>query len=533
MMHRLPRVFCWVMAIVVVVALAGAFRVGLQRGFDHTIGVEAWGRMLFGIGGAITSMAHGRHGYVIASVVETVLQYGGLTGHPEILASRGLTFPANLQDAALIDAAIQKAVQFPIAASPVRGVSGDDPGMVDFVRIAFTLFGYNLLSLYLTYFVLFSMTVWAFFRSFRDRPACLAVLAVAVLAHLGVFVSGLLDLNGDTLGAPTNPRFLSVLAVIPALHLGLVMFLGLAASWRNAASTTLQAGMVVFAYWIRASAVWVPVALLILAMVISIRSRSLRSLWSFGLLAALWLIHGIYVTQALSPVYRQTGDISHHPIWHSIFYSLQFNPQWGVKYAAAYDGADGDELTTIAAKKYLERHPPRRPDKLYNPTTGTLKWTAIESTVRKEFFEIFRNDPQFVLATFFVHKPRYLISQLRAYMISIRRFSAAWCFFLTAVWLMMTAFFAASRRERRVFTHGAVLMAGAFLVSLVPIVLTVPYRTVIADQFFMLAIVVAAWGVAVPAFAIDAVAHLARSERRRDKGGVGTERPLAAPGQGS
>ncbi len=505
------RLLCGLIALVIAAALFAGFRVGLQRGFDHTIGIEAWGRILFGVGGAVTSMAHGGHGYVISSEVEAALQDGGLTSVPALLAAHGLTFPANLQDAALIDTAIQRAVRVPVVASTIRGPSGDDPGMIDFVRIAFTLFGYHLRSLYFTYFVLFSLPVVAFLFAFHSRPACLAILAVAVLAHLGVFSSSIFDLTPGTLGSPTNPRFLSVLAIIPGLHLGLAMFLRLPLSWRNVGLAVIQAGMVVLGCWIRSSAVWVPVALLILAVAIAINSRSLRALWSFGLLAAFWLMHGVYLTHGLHPAYRQRGDIPRHPVWHAVFFSLQQHPEWGAKYAPRYGNPTGDDLTMIVAKDYLERHPPRHLDRLYNHATGTLKWTTIESTVRKAFFEFFVSDPKFVLATFFIHKPRLLVTELGAYMVSLGRLSVTSRVLVIAAWLVLVLILVKLDVERHVFTRGSGLLTGMFCVSLLPVLLTVTFRIALADQFFMLVVIVGAWGVALPSCAIDAVVSLARS----------------------
>jgi hypothetical protein len=386
--------------------------------------------------------------------------------------------------------------------------------MVDFVSIAFSLFGYNLLSLYLTYFILFSVPVWLFFRAFRDRPACVAILAVLVLSHLAIFASAVFDLTGGTLGSPTNPRFLSVLAIVPGLHIGLAIVLGLEPSRRNVGLTALQAGMIVFACWIRSSAVWVPFGLLVLAACVGIRFRSLRGLWSLGLLAALFLLHSVYLTVMLDPVYRRSGDIGRHPMWHSIFYSLQLHPEWKTKYAATYHGADGDDLTPIVAKKYLERHPPADLQALYfHEATGTLKWAALESVVRSAFFEFAVNDPTFVLAAFLIHKPRHLFQELRAYVQSIKRLARPWRYFVIASSLLMIAFFASSSAERRILNQCAALVAGGFVVSLIPIILTVTFRAVISDQFFMLVMATTAVSLAAASGAVSGVVWLVGSRR--------------------
>jgi hypothetical protein len=68
----------------IVAALVGSFRLGLERGFDHTIDVEAYGRMLFAIGAAVSDEVHGKHGYVIDDIADSTLSNSGLrTGHKE------------------------------------------------------------------------------------------------------------------------------------------------------------------------------------------------------------------------------------------------------------------------------------------------------------------------------------------------------------------------------------------------------------------------------------------------------------------
>lgn len=126
--------------VIVCVCLLTAFRIGIDRGFRDRIGDEAWGRILFGVGTAITEMDHGGYGYAMSTVIETVLTYGGLTDDSKILAPLGTQFPDNLCDPSLINRAIDKAAQFRWPFNPdkaVRGSGGDDLGFVDYVRLGF------------------------------------------------------------------------------------------------------------------------------------------------------------------------------------------------------------------------------------------------------------------------------------------------------------------------------------------------------------------------------------------------------------
>src|SRR5437870_5704719 len=127
------KYFRWLMIVFIVGGLFSAFRLGLDRGFEHTIGAEAYGRIGFATCAAITELAHqGQRGYICNHIVETVLAYAGLTGDEQALAALSKKYPDNLRDQTLIDNAIKKAVLFPLTPTHTqfRGAGSDDIGMV-------------------------------------------------------------------------------------------------------------------------------------------------------------------------------------------------------------------------------------------------------------------------------------------------------------------------------------------------------------------------------------------------------------------
>src|SRR5688572_18486589 len=257
-----------VMAICIFTFFFSAFRVGLVRGVHDTIVDHAWGRAQFAIGAAVTSMRHGGYGYTIASPVKTLLEYAGLTGDATILKSLGSTFPENLRNPVLINKAIETAADFkqPVSRDEhVSGNGGDDVGTVDFVRLSFLLFGYNLLSFYLTYFAILGVSLACAVVAFRKLTGALAVIVVCALSVPLVFASSLLRPDMDGI---LDPRFLSTLSVIPTAHIGLAMLTRQPWTRCNAGLVALQACILVLAYWIRLSALWTVLALLVLAAVL-------------------------------------------------------------------------------------------------------------------------------------------------------------------------------------------------------------------------------------------------------------------------
>src|ERR1700730_11211313 len=271
------RLFRWLAAAIVCLSLVAAFRIGIDRGFRDTIGNGNWGRIMFGVGTAISQMDHGGYGYTLSIAIESILTNGGLTSDPKPLASWGTEFPANLRDPSLINAAIEKAVRFEWPFNPkesVRGSGGDDLGFVDYVRLSFLVFGHNIHSLYYTYFLIFGISAAAFLYAFRSRPPLLMFLVIASVAQMLLFSSNLLA--PENLGSIDDPRFLAMLAVVPGLHLGCLMRDRSRPLVMNVALAMVQSAIIVFAVWIRASAIWVILSLGIYAGLIAIRGLVTR-----------------------------------------------------------------------------------------------------------------------------------------------------------------------------------------------------------------------------------------------------------------
>ena len=248
------KYFQWLVIVFVVGGLFSAFRLGLDRGFEHTIGAEAYGRIGFATCAAITELAHhGPRGYI------------------------------------------------------------------------------------------------------RNQAAYLAALAVAVFAHLALLSSAIFDFTPYTFGSVTNPRFLSAIATIPGLHIAFSMMSDSRTDWHRAVLLAFQASMVVFAISIRSVAIWVPFGLAILGTALWLSRRSPRSLWPLGMLLGIWVVHAIYISQVLNPIYARMGATGSHTVWHSIYYSLQIHPDWNTKYGESHRHATGDNQPWAACAPGLSR----------------------------------------------------------------------------------------------------------------------------------------------------------------------------------
>src|SRR5262245_30995011 len=502
---RETRLLFLLTSVVVVISLFEAYQVGVVRGFRDWLGQESYGRVLFAVGAAITQMQHGGYGFSVSLVIEKILTSGGITADNAILEKLGTKFPNNLHNTALINAAIDKAVQFNLPFNPdaeVRGSGGDDIGFVDYTRLAFQIFGYRIQSLYYIYFSVLVLSAAAYFYQFRSRTSILPLLAITCAVLVFVFDSNLFDpIYPKLITEPgsilvADPRFLSGLAIIPGFHLACIMLGGLRPSRANIAIAVVQSVILVFALLIRASAIWTILSIAALAILIGLSDASRHRFgfirfWSAAVLLAVWAIHATYVSLNLHPVYQSKGEISHHVFWHAVFYQFQFHPQWNQRYSEQFDNAHYDELPPVAAKKYLLRNPPPNPEAVYlTPDHKYLTYAAAETYIRKAFVEFMYHDPRFVFESIFVYNPLRMYTVLKSYLSSWNRVSSA-TYLLAIVYLLAAAgFLCASSDEYRLFACVTLFVSCAFLLSLAPICITVVDVRTMADQFTMLLIAI-------------------------------------------
>jgi hypothetical protein len=497
---EIARVCRYLLIISVTVAIFATFRVGLVRNFDDTIGNQSWGRMLFGIGAAITQIDFGGYGHTIAAPVEGALITGGLTDDALILSKLGTKFPDNLRNASLMNAAIDKAARLDLKLNPekdVRGAGDDDVGFADYVRLSFYLFGHKLLSLYLFYFVVFITSSIIFIYTFRQRSDILTILLVGCVAQLYVFGSILLD--PDAIGSITDPRYLSVLGIVPALHVACVLLYRLPPSPGNLAGIITQSIIFLFVTSIRDSIIWAALGIFVVGVLVAIREfRAKRSfvgsMWSPAVLLIIGVLQTLLLSSSLHPVYREGGELGHHGLWHALFYQLQYHPDWNQKYASRYDNASGDTLPQVAAQKYLLQHPvPEGEDVYLDAAHKQIKAQARELYVRKAFIDFFTNDPKFVIENILIYSPKTALRVLAGFLYSLTRHLSLLGVMIATSLLAGVAMLTAGENGSRMFLRAPLLLTGAFVLSLLPNVLAVQHLLVMSDPCLLVLAALISW----------------------------------------
>jgi hypothetical protein len=409
------------------------FRAGIDRGMDQLVSQEGYGRVLNAIAAVMTEQRFGQGGYALSNCVYEGLSRRGFTVDPEVGKQLAVDMPGNLHSALFLDRVLQdmqrdlpKLSDYCGLGDAVRGLGGDDVGYVDFAKIAFFLFGLQIRALYYLFFLIYGLTLLcALVERNRDRLGQVVLLTVAGMIYVSCYYSDFL-VKPEPAGSGNmlNPRFIPVLAVIPSIHILIMLVDKASPDWRRIAIVVFQSGAIFFAIHMRVAAIWwapaifaAAIALFLLSLKgLSTRCDSWRVAIHRGLTAqwpALIVLVVVFgglklVGWSLHPTYRQGGWVSYHTVWHAIYYSLQLHPQYVEKYGAYHEGKSGDEMPQAGALAYLKRHPEEDKPELFFAGTRSLKYAALEHLDRLAFIEFARRDPRFVFETFAIVKTKMI-----------------------------------------------------------------------------------------------------------------------------
>jgi hypothetical protein len=401
------------------VVLIGAFFAGISSGVatsvDHLV------PNITGMAAAISAETFGLKGHpheAYRSVQEALTRNGLDNGVP------GFN-PNHFRNYKLIRSALKSAEHAEVCASPLISVPFNDQGGIDFIRIAFGIFGIDSTSLYYLYFVVVGLSAIAFLISFwRDYIACTALFAAAcaIYCFMPAYVVG-----NDQLLSVANPRYLSTIGIIPLLHIAFLVIRGEAPlQWRSISTALVQGAILSFAYAIRSTSSWMVLTLLVLlaiylarAFVSTYRWRQPAFIYSVvyrrgaAVLLALAALTSIGTASdlLLSPPCQR--DLYSHTVWHNIFLGFSFSPQWKTRFGSIYDNAESDQLSFTAAKVYIKRHHlpyPTDPnifqrDKRTGEFTPLGSWAAYDDLMRSVVFEFVREHPYFALKSFLLYRP--------------------------------------------------------------------------------------------------------------------------------
>lgn len=308
-----------------------------------------------------------------------------------------------VEDTARIDAVLQAATRLPwdqVLASP-RFLINWDKGLVDFIHLAFQLFGVRLAAPFALFHLLLGLSLSAFALAFLALPAALWAGCVLLAGYLLFTYESPFLSDREVISNVTDYRYIEMLAVLPALHL----FLGQTALMPP---TALQVAMVVgqavllwFVATVRASTKWA-----VLGLPAAAGCAVLGQLWSGGWPGALALLRGgvwilplalailigldLWRRQRLHPAYFGEDGALSHATWMAAYngFALDGETWQRAKLPGQYDRPD-DCNAYMAVHDHFLRHPETRPpipyphiDWTFNGPYQDLKWPLFDRVIR-------------------------------------------------------------------------------------------------------------------------------------------------------
>jgi hypothetical protein len=301
----------------------------------------------------------------------------------------------------------------------------DDKGIIDFVKIAFRLFGLQVESVFYLYFFILFISSLLFIIDFYNRPSHLFLLFSFLLLHFLVLPS--LAFNPQ-LGSMLALRAISILSLIACLHCLLFILKPIPNSTSHVFFVILQILLITFVTHIRSVTTW---QLLGVALV-SILATLWHQFKNHRLPGDRSLLHNIFTAPSLTPLifvalaiiglktyrsyafpieYKRGDQIITRVFWHNIFSGMAYNPDFAERYKLRID----DVSVIRATGQYLLEN--GRDDEWVaiggtSPNFSKIHWTPYDRIVGEMLFDRCKMHSTECITTVMYYKPLSLIGNL-------------------------------------------------------------------------------------------------------------------------
>lgn len=424
------------MAALAVFLIASCFLNGISRGLDRTFGgpLDSRAQQLASAIGDIAYDLHLKH--AVSGKILAALRGGGMSDIPDNYVPLGLKSPDYLRDTRLWNDLLKKAAHL----DDIRGdalnvmdksltfVQTEDLGIIDFYKLSFQLFGYNLQGFYKAYFLLLIFELFLIFVAFWGR---IANLVAADLLVLGLIISiSSYSTDGENIfrGPIFDGRFLQTLAILPIFHLVTLVWTRSHSTLRHIVIAAVQVALLAFAVAIRSSANWG--VLLIGASSALFVVRRLQSFWSvpvkvfvkravtpaIAVIVLVWVAVTGFQAIQIHPAYTALDELlPHHYVWHSLAVGLTVDDIEDLRPLVA--ATPGDAFPSALGNLYLKQItgyvPPSISYYYMTPFPEFGRQRSYERIVRAAYFDFFWHHPFDVIYLTVVTKPVMAINSVK------------------------------------------------------------------------------------------------------------------------
>jgi hypothetical protein len=499
----------------------------IRRGMDRAMPIAPEEQIAIAIS-LSNSIYHVNLGYLgLKQVADTIYEYWnrGSQGWHEVAK-----LTVNFRNPELLNAGVRAAAslepQAPgyVSDGTLITTHNSGTGQVDYITIAFGLFGTYVQSLFYLYFMLIGLSAFIFILTFRDNVYALAVQLCTLAAYyierrLAIF---------DPVAVPTyfGMKHGSTMCLISMWHFVFLVILRRRPTLGVVLGAVVQLAILILAWRIGGATIWVFGFVMLLALasarqhlrlpqfkllhfrwsldsiVVAARSTipfaedALR--WPIVLLLVGLLGSSLYDRVSLHPVYFTDDAMPNRGVWNDAYMGLAaYDPSvLGPRVAEAIKLGVRDKLSWWAARDHMDTIRLIAWDgtlDLSQPAPGLMsEWTGIgmraalqDRLARGAFMNAVRAHPVPVLKIYLVRKPLHTISTL------IKAFtqSVDWVWLSVLVGAGTGAFIMRFSRqdEGRAPRDMILLSGGAVLAATMPSLWGYPSLSTMGDSVLLLA----------------------------------------------
>jgi hypothetical protein len=314
-------------------------------------------------------------------------------------------------------------------------LGGDDKGIVDFIKIAFRLFGYSDEKIIYLYFALLFGSVLLLVLSFRESLFPQVIASAFLVAHYLILPTVYYHMQLQSVLAL---RFLPVLSMLACLHC-LFFIQRPSLTWSGLVALVAQVALLIFGVHLRSVTAWELTTVGVVGIATAAWSiyrirRQTPSPLRAGILPYLAkvsrpLIPGALVLLGMTGLteyrrlayderYMQGDQILTRPMWHNLASGFAFNPELARHYGFKID--DFSELRATGI--FLTEHGRAQEWEAMGGTTPDfrIKWTLYDPAAKEFLLSILREHPMASFATLIYYKPAALWRDL-AWLYGFRR----------------------------------------------------------------------------------------------------------------